>query len=559
MADVYDVLARIGFGYGLLGEHPMRARAYTNGARIVKKLGKGVRAAYYDGELGKIRGIGKGLLTTIGAVLEGRPVPPLQELEERIPAGLFSARRIRGIGPSKIRALWQELGLTTLAEIEYACNENRLIDLKGFGPKTQAAVLLSLETMREGRDALRQDQAMDGARSALARLEAEGIRAELVGDVRRGTEISMSVDLLILGSESDLDRATKLLAGEGTVPITVTTCSDASLFAVHTLLATGTSEHIAALAARAEAEGGSLDAEGLFLDRGMGPEQIVCDTEDAIYAALGLHPTAPERREPEVPLVGVGKARPRLVRREDLRGALHNHTIDSDWIHTLEEMRAAAAAMGLEYLGISEHSRTAAYAGGLPIDRLLAQIAAVEALNAEPGAPAVLLTGIESDILRDGGLDYPDEILAALQVVVASVHTRYSADPEAMTARMCAVARNPYTAIVGHPTGRLLLGRAPSAFDVSAFLDACAEGGCAVELNANPQRLDLNEVHCAMAKERGVLVSISADAHSAQALVHLEHGVSIARRAGLTPDDVLNAFTLDRLETWLETRGVASV
>ena len=164
---------------------------------------------------------------------------------------------------------------------------------------------------------------------------------------------------------------------------------------------------------------------------------------------------------------------------------------------------------------------------------------------------------MESDILRDGGLDYPDEILGALQVVVASVHTRYSADPEAMTARMCAVARNPYTAVVGHPTGRLLLGRAPSPFDVEAFLDACAESGCAVELNANPQRLDLNEIHCAMAKERGVLVSISPDAHSAQALSHLDHGVTIARRAGLTPEDVLNSFPLERLEAWLDGRGAA--
>ena len=190
------------------------------------------------------------------------------------------------------------------------------------------------------------------------------------------------------------------------------------------------------------------------------------------------------------------------------------------------------------------------------MERLLAQVATIGALNGSPGA--TLLTGVESDILRDGGLDYPDEVLAALQVVIASVHTRFSADAEAMTARMCAVARNPFTAVVGHPTGRLLLGRAASAFDVAAFLDACAEGGCAAELNANPQRLDLNEVHCAMARERGVLVSISADAHSAQALAHLDHGITIARRAGLTPEDVLNTFPLDRLESWLDGRRGAS-
>jgi DNA polymerase (family 10) len=554
MAEVKDVLGKIGFGYGLLGEHPMRARAYSNGARIVAKLGKGVREAYYNGEIGKIRGIGKGLLGTIGAVLEGKPVPQLMELEERIPAGLFETRRIRGVGPSKIRTLWHELDLTTVAEIEYACNENRLVDLSGFGPKTQAAVLASITALREGGVGLRQDQALEGGRIAVARLEAEGIRAALVGDVRRGTEIATSVGLLVLGDGALQDRASKLVAGEGTAPVTITGCSDPSLFALHMLLATGTAEHIEALCAVAEDRGGSLDADGLFLDRGMGPEEVVCQTEDSIYEALGLHPTPPERREPGVPLVTVGSARPRLVRLQDLRGALHNHTTESDGIHSLEEMRAAATAAGLEYLGISEHSRTAGYAGGLPVDRLLAQVARIAALNASRGEESFLFTGVESDILRDGELDYPDEILGALQVVVASVHTRYSTDPEEMTARMCAVARNPFTAIVGHPTGRLLLGRAASPFDVEAFLDACAQGGCAVELNANPQRLDLNEVHCAMAKERGVLVSISADAHSAQGLTHLEHGVAIARRAGLAPEDILNSLGLTELEGWLDGR-----
>jgi len=251
--------------------------------------------------------------------------------------------------------------------------------------------------------------------------------------------------------------------------------------------------------------------------------------------------------------VGIGAARPRLIRRSDLRGALHNHTTASDGVHSLEQMRAAAQELGLEYLGISEHSQTAAYAGGLPPDVLMDQVAAIAALNATPGC--TLLSGIESDILRDGSLDYDDDILGALDVVVASVHNRYGQGPADTTTKMLAAARNPLTHVIGHPTGRLLLGRPPTEFDVAAMLDALAERGAAVELNCHPQRLDLNEHWLAEAKERGVLVSISADAHSTQGLSHLSYGIDIARRAGLTAEDVLNTRPLEALRMWLSAEA----
>ncbi|MCZ7685635.1 MAG: PHP domain-containing protein [Sandaracinaceae bacterium] len=321
-------------------------------------------------------------------------------------------------------------------------------------------------------------------------------------------------------------------------------------FGARALWLTASEAHLAALAARARERGLTLDEGGL---RDASGALVSCAEEDDVYRALELHPTAPERREPGVPLVEVGKARPRLVTRADLRGALHNHTVASDGTATLEAMREAAAARELAYLGISEHSHSAFYARGLDGERLVAQAREIAALNERPGS-CVVLSGVESDILKEGELDYGADVLSEVEVVVASVHRRHAQTPEQMTARMVAAAKNPFTDVVGHPTGRLLLGRAPSEYDVAAFLDACAASGCAVELNANPHRLDLNEGHLTMAKERGVLVSIAADAHSVDELDNLEHGVTIARRAGLTPDDVLNARPLEALRAWLAAR-----
>ena len=234
---------------------------------------------------------------------------------------------------------------------------------------------------------------------------------------------------------------------------------------------------------------------------------------------------------------------------------LHNHTLASDGSHSIEQMRDAAAAAGLAYFGISEHSVSAFYARGLQADALTEQTKKIAELNSA-GAGCVLLTGVESDILEHGELDYPPEILSGLEVVIASIHRRYRHDRETRTQRLVNAAKNPLTTCIGHPTGRLLLGRKPGDFDVEELLDACAESGCAIELNANPARLDLSAEHLMKAKERGVLVSISADAHSIQEIRNLDHGVAIARRAGLTVDDVLNCRPLEALRAWLQDRSV---
>lgn len=545
---VMDVLERLAFAAELLEDG--RARTYGQAAWAVRSLEGDLKAKLESGELAEVRGIGKSTLAIIESVLAGERPEALVKLEEQLPSGLFEIRRIKGLGAKKVNALWKELGITTLGELEYACKENRLLDLTGFGKKTQKSVLDQIDALRKSEGMMRRDRARMLVEPYVSALRAQpGIaRAIEVGEYRRGFELVRELGVLVAGDDVDTAIGHAAAARPPEAPIAVHVAPIES-FGARALWLTASEEHSSLLVARARELGLELGEDGLS----KGGEPLACPEEDDVYRALELHPTPPERREPGVPLVEIGKARPRLVTREDLRGALHNHTVASDGTATLEAMRDAAAARGLEYLGISEHSSSAFYARGLDAARLLEQARAIAALNGSSKGCWVL-SGVESDILQEGELDYGADVLSELDVVVASVHRRHAQTAEQMTARMVAAATNPWTAVVGHPTGRLLLGRAPSEFDVEAFLDACVASGCAVELNANPHRLDLKDVHLAMAKERGLLVSIAADAHSVDELDYLDYGVTIARRGGLTPDDVLNTRPLEALRHWLSER-----
>lgn len=540
---VVDVLERLAFAAELLGDDG--AKGYAQAAWAVRSFEADLAAAHQSGELAKVRGIGKSTLAVIDTVLRGEHPDALARFEAQLPAGLFEMRRIKGLGAKKIGALHRELGIASLGELEYACKENRLLDLKGFGKKTQASVLEQIAALRQTEGRMRRDRARAVLEPYVAALRAQPgvVKVVAVGELPRGLEIVSELAVLVAGSDEAIASVPKPVDG-------VVEVHRASLeaFGARAVWLTSSAAHREALVAHAKPQGHVLDEAGLATAEGV---PVPCEDEDALYRALGLATTPPERREAGVPLVHLGRAVPRLVTLADLRGALHNHTVASDGSATLEEMAHAAAARGLEYLGISDHSHSAFYARGLDAARLLAQSGEVAA-RASGGC--TLLTGVESDILADGSLDYDVDVLARLDVVIASVHRRHAQSAEQMTARMCAAAQNPWTAIVGHPTGRLLLGRPPSEYDVEAFLDACAASGCAVELNANPHRLDLNEQHLASAKERGVLVSIAADAHSTEELDNLAYGVTIARRAGLTPEDVLNARSLAELRAWLDAR-----
>ncbi len=358
-----------------------------------------------------------------------------------------------------------------------------------------------------------------------------------LGEVRADVDIDHGLDVVRLTARGATTR--------------VYPCPDRGRAGAIHAITTGPATFVRELQARASALDLTLGPAGLF----RGGDALAIGTEGELFDVLGLWSTPPERRDVVSPVRRAGvRIAARLVTESDLRGALHNHTTASDGVHSLLQMRDAATVLGWEYLGISEHSQSAGYAGGLGPEALLDQADAIDALNATPSAGARLLSGVESDILRHGELDYRPSILRRLDFVVASSHNRYGLAEAPATERMVAAARAPWADIIGHPTGRLLLGRRANRFDVAALLDACADTGCAVELNANPQRLDLHDRHLAMAKERGVVVSLSPDAHSTAGLRHVQYGVAIARRAGLTPDDVLNCMPLDALLAWLSAR-----
>lgn len=528
--DAQSALDQCAFGAELL-EEPS-ARAWGRASVALRQVDGDIGELLQAGALGDVPGLGPKAIAVIADVAAGRVPASLAELKARLPEGLFEVRRVRGLGPKKVGALWKELGITSLAELEQACRENRLVHLKGFGAKTQASVLEQIPTLREERGGMRRDDAQALAERTAAELKARGASEVIVaGDLRLGEELIEHLAVVAVGhvDAAGLDERVKVF------PATPERTGTALV------IATGPEAFVESLRERASA-------------RGLVLESIAAPDEAALFEALGLPATPPELRDAPFEVGETFAPTKRLVTRGDLRGALHNHTEASDGAGTLEEMRAAAGAWGLSYFGISEHSESAFYAHGLDAERLKKQLIDIERLNATPGC--VLLTGVESDILEKGALDYPDEVLRALplEVIVASVHKRLGADRAAATERMVNAARSPWAHVIGHPTGRLLLGRAPMEYDVEAMLDACAESGCAVELNANPQRLDLSARHAAMARERGVLVSIAADAHHVRELDNLEHGIAVARRAGLGPKDVLNCMELPELRAWLSAR-----
>ncbi len=536
-----DLLRDLSFGYALLGDK-RRPWAFRNGADVVKKLGADLPAALASGDLAAMRGVGKSIVTVVSAGLEGREIAAWDKLLQDVPATLLRARKVRGLGPGKTRVLWRQLGLTSLAEIEYACHENRLVDLKGFGPSSQARILGALEAMRDRSTRMRLDRAWKLANAAIANLEKNGgVEAvHVVGELARACETVTEVELAILCNSATI------LPKED---VCYHTCNNPAAFGPFLLRHRGAADHVDQVRDHAASEGFELRDDGLFRDGSL----LDLPTDDAVYSELGLHTPAHERREGDVPLRADDEAPEDLVARDDLKGALHNHTRESDGLHTLEQMRDAAAERGLSYLGISDHSITAMYAGGLSAMRLATQKSKIDALNAD-GSPCLLLSGVESDILSDGKLDYLDEVLDTLDVVVASVHNRQQQGHDKMTARMVTAANHRHGDILGHPTGRLLLGREASPMDMPAVLDACAASATAVELNANPQRLDLCREHLQMAKQRGLKVSIAADAHAMAGLDNLDHGVRAARRAGLSRTDVLNCLDVDELRAWVARR-----
>jgi DNA polymerase (family 10) len=548
-AAVASLLNEFGQRMELEGGSPYKARAYYKAAESLGALTVPLDAVIAAGRLRDIPGVGQAIAEKIASLHASGTHPTLERLRREFPAGVLEMLGIPGLGPEKVRQLYQQLGIAGLAAMEEACRENRLGQIKGFGPAVQARILQGIEMRRQSRGQRLIHHAgdlLEAAQASLKRSHPELSRIVIAGDYRRGCELVSDLSVV---AETPAGAPAAELGGEVKLHI-----SDPSRYGAALLFATGSDEHLRQLTGYAKDRGFTLDSAGLRRGR----RKLACETEEQIYAALGLQFIEPELREGrgEIELAAQNRL-PTLVEGGDIRGLLHSHTDFSDGASTLAEMAAATRRRGYGYYGVADHSRSAGYAGGLSVEKIKAQHALADELNAGYDGAFRIFKGIESDILQDGSLDYPDEVLESFDFVVASVHSRFALDPATQTARILRAVSNPFTTILGHMTGRLLLRRPGYEVDVDEILKACAHHGVAVEINANPHRLDLDWRWHERALELGCMLSINPDAHSIAELDLTRWGVLMARKGGVPKGRVLNCLDLQALTDFLDRRKAA--
>ncbi|MCC6123523.1 MAG: DNA polymerase/3'-5' exonuclease PolX [Pirellulales bacterium] len=533
-----------------------RVRAYRNAARTIHDLGESAEEIVRDPDrsLTEIEGIGKDLAEKIATLVQTGSLPMLDELLAEIPESVLAILRVPGLGPKKAAALFRELKVATLDELRTACEAHRVRELAGFGAKSEAAILQGLEIASEAGKRILWAEADVHVQAILAQLRScKAVKiVEAAGSYRRGKETVGDLDFLAVAE--DAAAAMDALAGyEGISQVIARGDTKMSVRLSHGLQVdlrvvpeesfgaawqyfTGSKEHNIVLRGRAKERGLKINEYGVF----HGEKSIAGRTEEDVYATLGLPCFPPELREArrEFQWADAGQL-PMLIEPGDIRGDLHTHSIWTDGLATIEEMASAAKERGLEYIAITDHSKRVAMVGGLDEKRLRAQWQEIDSLN-ERLRGITILKSVEVDILERGGLDISDEVLAEADWIVASLHYGHNQPREQITRRAIDALENPYVCALGHPTGRMLLARRPYEIDLDAVIKAAGENGKFLELNAHPKRLDLDDVACAAAKDRGVRIVISTDAHRPAGLDVMRYGILQARRGGLTKEDVIN-------------------
>ncbi len=545
------------------GANPFRVRSYRNGARKIADLAEPISAIADDPDrhLTDIEGIGKTLAEKIEQLLATGKLAALEELRAELPASLLALLRVPGLGPKKGAVLYRELNVSSLDELRVACQEQRVRDLKGFGAKTEMTILKGLAIAEQADLRTRWVAAERIVDELLAHMRAaDGIsQIKMAGSYRRGCETVGDLDLLVeaTNSQAVMDHFSRLpgvadvvARGETKMAIRLEQGMQIDLrvvpaesFGAALQYFTGSKDHNVVVRSRAKERGLKVNEWGVFRVDEEGEEVYLAGrTEDEVYAALDLPCFAPEIREArdEFRWADQGKLPP-LVELSDIRGDLHMHTNATDGKATLEEMVDAARERGLEYIAITDHSKRVSMAGGLDSERLRAQWRAIDELR-ERVDDIVVLKGIECDILEKGGMDLPDDVLAEADWVIASVHYGQQQSREQITERILGALENPHVDILAHPTGRLINRREPYEVDMEQVFAAAAKYGKMLELNANPARLDLHDIHCMAAKRHGIPIVISTDAHRIDGLEVMRHGVQQARRGGLTAGDVANTL-----------------
>jgi DNA polymerase (family 10) len=561
------------------GSSVFEVRAYTNAARALSSLDGDLAQLVRDGKLKGTPGLGPTTIKRIEEAVESEHIAFLDELRASTPAIKLEMMRIPGVGPKKINAIYDQLHVTTIAELEQACKEDKVAHLPGFGKKTQDKILQGLAFLAEHSDRFHYpvaEQEAEQIRAALAQLPGI-VRLQVAGSLRRKRETVKDIDMVAsvadqAGSEVrnsimnffTQQPSVRAITGKGETKSSVVLGSGIAMdlrvvddrqfpYTLHHF--SGSREHHIALRRRALSMNMTINDYGLFKVKDGQEELVPCKNEADIYAALGMQYIEPELREDMGEIeAAIQGTLPRLVEESNLRGVLHVHSTWSDGQNTLREMAEASIARGFSYLGITDHSKFAAYAGGLQPDDLRRQGEEIDRLNEEFAGRLHILKGTECDILRDGSLDFDDETLASLDFVVASIHSNFNLSPEEQTQRMLRAIANPYVDIIGHPTGRILLGRAGYTLDMEAVIDAAAAHGVCIEINANPARLDLDWRLVHRARDKGIKIPICPDAHTLAGLDDMRYGIGVARKGWLRSSDVLNAMKIESLLQFFRTR-----
>jgi DNA polymerase (family 10) len=568
--QVAAILEEMGTLLELQGANPFKVRAFQNASRAVEGLTKALPELVQSGELLEVRGIGKSIASIIAElVMEGRSKEH-EALREKVPKGLLEMLGIQGMGPKRIKLLYEKMNIRTIADLEAAAKGDRLSVLDGFGKKTQENILRGIAALRSRAKKTLYPKAHEAAQALLSYLsEQRGIqRIAVAGSLRRRKELIGDIDIVASVKENARpglmdafvthpsvqsvvargDTKSSVVLESG-INCDLRIISDGEYpFALNYF--TGSKEHNIEMRTRAKKFGWSLNEYGFSSIETDGKRRKekrppACKNEAELYRALGLEYIPPELRENMGEFEAAERGTlPRLVEFSDIRGTFHCHTSYSDGANTVAEMAQAAKRLGWEYLGIADHSKAAAYAGGLSAEKVKAQLKEIDALN-DSMKGLRILKGTECDILPNGDLDWPDKILASFEYVVVSIHSGFRMTEAEMTKRIVKALKNKYVTMLGHPTGRLLLARDAYPVDMVQVIDAAAEYGKTIEINAHPTRLDLDWRQCRYAKKKGLAIAINPDAHTVEGLRDVAYGVGVARKGWLEKKDVLNTFSLN--------------
>jgi DNA polymerase (family 10) len=565
-AAVASILEEIASLLELKGENPFKSRAYQNAARVVGVLDGDLEERVRANKLGGTPGLGPGLIRDITELVTTGRMKLYDDLRAEIPAGLRAMLRIPGLGPKRIKQIHDALGVVSITDLEQACQANKVAGLPGFGKKTQDNILRGIQFLSQHQDHYLYPVVESEAEQIVALLKQQPgiLRISIGGSLRRHKEVVKDIDVVASVTDDSqrgpiMDAFTTMpnvvaITGKGETKSSVVLapgiamdlrlCTDEEY---PTMLHhfTGSKEHNVALRGYALDHGMKVSEWGIF----RGETRLPIHDEVELYAALGMDYIEPELREDrgEIQAALEHRLPGPLLTEKDLRGVLHCHSTWSDGQVSIKEMAEASIKLGYEYIGICDHSKAAAYAGGLNEDAVKRQQEEIDQLNQEYAGRFRILKGTECDILRDGTLDYGEETLKTFDFVVASIHSLFHLPAEEQTKRLLRAIENPYTSIIGHPTGRILLSRDGYGLDMEAVIDRAGELGVCIEINANPLRLDLDWRWLRRAKEHGVKIPICPDAHNPGGLTDMRYGVSIARKGWLTPADVPNTLGVDDL------------